>query len=265
MTEAQFKGLLGLGYAEAETRLRAYVGVAVREPVRLPLGIPRDTAFEIREATPTEVARIVGDWGRLEATAVGMQNLDYQRECLDQADRLFERIYARQTSDPGFLAAFGLYALQVGDVTRGREALESATGGGVVRARAYLELARLKLGDSLPFAEQGIGDLNQADYDRVVGLLGTARGQTPSLVGSYQLLAKALEHAPKKPALGDMEVLDKAVALFPGNASLAYKVATLYKRFGYPEKAQAVIARAFRMADTNEDRARLAAFVVRDR
>ena len=265
VTETRFRELLGMGFAEAEARLRAYVAVAVREPVRLPLGVAREKTVEIREATPTEVARIVGDWGRLEARAVGMQNLDYQRECLDQADRLFERIYARQTSDPGFLAAFGLYALQVGDVTRGREALESATGAGVVRARAYLELARLKLGDSLPFAEQGIGDLNEADYGRVVGLLDTAMEQAPSLVGSYLLLAKAMEHAPKKPALGDMEVLEGAVALFPGNASLAYKVATLYKRFGYPEKAQAVIARAFRMADTNEDRARLAAFVVRDR
>jgi len=265
VSEAYFKGRLGMGYAEAESRLRAYVAVAVRDPVRLPLAATSDGSVEIREATPTQVARIVGDWGRLEARALGMQNLDYQRECLDQADRLFERIYARQTSDPGFLAAFGLYALQVGDFTRGREALESATAAGVVRARAYLELARLKLGDSLPFSEQGIGDLGEADYDRVVALLKTSRDQAPSLVGSYQLLAKAMEHAPKIPALGDMAVLEKAVALFPGNASLAYKVATLYKRFGYPERAQAVIAGALPMAATNEDRARLAEFVARDR
>ena len=62
----------------------------------------------MREATSVEIARIIGDWGRLEGRTLGMENLEYQRECLDQADRLFERVYRRGSSDPPFLAAFGL-------------------------------------------------------------------------------------------------------------------------------------------------------------
>jgi hypothetical protein len=264
VTEALFRGCLGMGYAEAEEQLRAYVGLAVRGPVRLPLLLPPEAPVDIREAEPSEVARIVGDWGRLEGRAVGLQNLDFQRECLEQADRLFERIYARQSGDAQFMAAFGLYALQVGDLKRGREALESATGSGVVRARAYLELARLRLGDSLPYEEQGLGDLVPKDYEQIVRLLATAREQMPALVGSYLLLARAIEHGPGNPSAADLEVLDQAVGLFPRNASLAYTVATLYKRLGHPAKAEAVIARALPVAETDEDRARLAAFVARD-
>ncbi len=264
-TEELFRGFFGMGYAEAEGRLRDYVAVAVAGPVRLPLSVPPPGRLGARDATQFEVARIIGDWGRLEGRAVGMANLDYQRECLDQADRLFERAYARHPDDPQFLAAFGLYALQTGDMRRARECLGTATDAGVVRPRAYLELARLRLGDALPLSQQGIGDLAEADYAGILGLLETARRQMPSLLADYQLLARAMEHAPTRPGPGDMAVLDEAIRLFPRNASLAYKVATLYKRFGYPERARAVIAGALRLAETDEARARLGSFVVRDR
>jgi hypothetical protein len=52
---------------------------------------------------------------------------------------------------------------------------------------------------------------------------------------------------------------------FPRNARLAYKVATLYKRFGYPEDAARVIGRSLRLAEAPESRALLASFVARDR
>ena len=261
--EALFRGFFGMGYAEAGGRLGDFVGVAVNEAIRLPLTVAPLERLEVRDATPFEVARIIGDWGRLEGSAVGMQDLDYQRECLDQADRLFERAYARRSSEPEFLAAFGLYALQAGDMQRARDALGSAVGAGVARPRAYLELARLRLGDALPLVEQGIGDLGEADYAEILSLVARARAQQPSLVGAYQLLARAMEHAPRKPGLGDLAVLEEGLRLFPRNASLAYKVATLYRRFGYPDAAESVITRALRLADTDEARARLAAFVAR--
>ena len=53
---------------------------------------PRRTrGLNIREARSVDVARIIGDWGRaLRGRSAGFGNIDYQRECLDQADRLFE-------------------------------------------------------------------------------------------------------------------------------------------------------------------------------
>jgi len=55
-----------------------------------------------------------------------------------------------------------------------------------------------------------------------------------------------------------MAVLLGAVGLFPRNGSFGYKVATLYRRFGYPEDARAVVLRAMGLAETKEARARLA-------
>ncbi len=265
VTEAMFRGHLGMGFAEAQARLDAYLPAAVAAPIRVPLGAVDAKPVEMRDASPTDVARIIGDWGRLEGRSIGLQGLGYQQECLEQSERLFERIQARGEGDPMFLAAFGLYALQAGDTVRAREALATATGAGIVRPRAYLELARLRLDDALPSVEQGIGDLGEQDYAEVMRLLTLARLQLPSLIGCYQTLAKAMEHAPRTPSPLDMAVLDGGLRLFPRNASLAYTVATLYKRFGEPEKAQAVIDRAMAFAETDDARARLTAFVVRDR
>jgi len=258
VSEEVFRRSFGMGYAEAEGRLRAFVATAVGPPVRVPLRAASERPLELREATPSEIARIVGEWGRLEGKAVGMQDMGYQSECLEQADRLFERAYARTTDDPQFLAAYGLYALQVGDMKRARECLGEATDRGVVRPRAYVELARVRLLDALPYAEQGIGDLSDPDYAAILRLLATAREQMPSLLAGYQVLARAMEHAPRRPTREDMAVLLGAVGLFPRNGSFAYKVATLYRRFGYPEDARAVVLRAMGLAETKEARARLA-------
>ena len=264
-TEALFRSLVGLDYDGAEQRMRDFVGAAIAGPLRIPLAPAPARAPEIREASPAEVARIVGDWGRMEGRSVGLQNIGFQRECLDQADRLFERVYLRNTSDRDFLAAFGLYALQVGDMKRAREALCDATGAAVVRPGAYVEYARIRLDDALPFAEQGIGDLGERDYAEIRHLLRVARSQMPALLSTYQVLAHAMEHAPSTPTRADMEALEGALALFPRNARLAYKVATLYKRFGYPEDAARVIGRSLRLAEAPESRALLASFVARDR
>jgi hypothetical protein len=264
VTEAMFRGFLGMGYREAQARLDAYLAAAVAAPIRVPLGAVDTGPVAVREASPVEVARIIGDWGRLEGRSIGLQGLSYQQECLDQSEKLFERIKARGEGDPMFLAAFGLYALQTGDTARAREALETATGAGVVRPRAYLELARLRLEDALPSAGQGIGDLGEKEYAEIVRLLTVARLQLPSLIGCYQTLAKAMEHAPHKPSRLEMADLDAGLRLFPRNAPLAYRVATLYKGLGYPDEAKGVIDRAMAFAETDDARTRLTAFVVRD-
>jgi tetratricopeptide (TPR) repeat protein len=190
-----------------------------------------------------------------------MENLEYQRECLDQADRLFERIQRRGNSDPLFLAAFGLYELQVGDAVRARDALERATKAGVVRPRAYVELARMRLEDSLPSVQAGIGDLNEADFAEITGLLTTARVQMPSLTATYDLLARVLEHAPKRPDREQIRPLEEAMDLFPQNAALAYKLANLYGDLGLHGEAAAVIDRAMKFSDSDQSRAVLAEFL----
>jgi tetratricopeptide (TPR) repeat protein len=230
------------------------------EPVRIPLAAQPEADLKFRDASSTEVARIIGDWGRLEGKSAGLQFLDYRSECLEQADRLFERASGGRNGNPLFLAAFGLYEIQAGNDLRAREALEAATKAGVVRPRAYVELARLRLQGALPDVKQGIGDLGDVDFSEILGLLTTAREQMPSLLPSYQVLAQAYEHAPSTPPRADLGVLDEALRLFPRDAALAYKVATLYRKFGYGEEADAIVDRALRFAETDDARTLLSSW-----
>ena len=146
-----------------------------------------------------------------------------------------------------------------------REALESATKAGVVRPRAYVELARLQLDAALPSVKSGIGDLSEADFTSILGLLTTAREQMPSLLPAYQVLAKAFEHAPATPARADLGSLDEALRLFPRDAALAYKVAILYRTFGYGDEATAIVDRAFAFAENDEARALLSGWYPKTR
>jgi hypothetical protein len=58
----------------------------------------------------------------------------------------------------------------------------------------------------------------------------------------------------------DMRVLEEGIRIFPQNANLAYKVATLYKRLGYPDDAKAVVERAMKHAESEHDRKLLSEF-----
>jgi hypothetical protein len=264
VNELLFTRYFGIGYAEAQRRLGDYLPAAVSEPVRVPFATPPDPTFTTAQATSIDVARIIGDWGRLEGRTLGLADFDYKRECLDQADRLFERVRLRRTSDPLFLAAFGLYEIQAGDTVRAREALEEATAAGVLRPRAYVELANLRLDDALPSAQHGIGDLDAAEYTAIIGLLTTARVQMPSLLATYDVFARALEHAPTRPTPEDLRPLEEALELFPQNAVLAYKVANLCREDGYAEEAGSIVERAARFSDTDEARTLLSEFRPKD-
>jgi hypothetical protein len=259
VSEALLRDCLGRGYPDVERQLGGYLPDAASDAITLPIEAPSAEPLYIRDATLTEVARIVGDWGRLEGKAAGTLQFEYQRECLDQADRLFERIVARKEKDPLFLAAFGLYALQVSDNARAREALEAAAAAGVVRPLAYVELARLRLQNALPAFPAGIGDLKEPEFAELVGLLTTARMQMPSLLSGYTVLARVLEHAPSTPTLEQLLPLGEGARLFPQETALACRAATLYRKSGYESEAVSILDRARGFARSDRDRAQLAA------
>ena len=261
VTEQLFQRFLGLSYGEAQQRLGDYLFRAVTEPINVPLPTQPEEPLNVREATSIEIARIVGDWGRLESRSVSPQYAGFQHECLERTQRLFDRALLTKSDDPLFLAAFGLYALQAGDSLRARPALEAATGAGVLRPRAYVELARLRLEVAIPSAPDGIGDLRASEFEQIMALLNTARQQMPALLSTYNIFVRAFEHAPSKPTREDLRVLDEAVQLFPRNAALACKVANLYRGLGYAADATALIDRAMRFAESDPDRALLAGFV----
>ena len=258
--EEMFRRHMGLGYAEALGLLEAYLPAAVGAPIRVPVTAPLLEAFTSRYAAPREAARILGDWCRMEGRGLGPEYADFQRECLKQAEAQFTKQSLRRSDDPQLLAAYGLYELQAGEEDEARAALEAAAREGVVRPRAYVELARLRLKRALPSVQQGVGDLGEADYEEILGFLQTARRQMPALEGGYTLLARVLEHAPARPSGAEVAVLDGALALFPQDAQLAYEVATLHGRLGEAGRAAAIISRAKGFAESDQARTLLSSF-----
>lgn len=258
VTEAMLERDLGLTYEQARQRLAAYLGPATVHPIELPLPPIPEEAAPARDATSAEVARVVGDWGRLEGRALGLEDVDFQNECLGQADKLFHATASRRTRDPLFLASYGLYALQRGDKAGAGEALERATAAGVARPRAYVELARLRLDAALPHGE---GRLSDDELVEVLGLLGTARQQMPSLQATYLVLARALAHAPAVPTRAQLQPLGDAVQLYPADVPFAHQVAALYAGYGFREEAAAIVGRSLKFAGSEAERSFLTSVV----
>jgi hypothetical protein len=260
-TEQMFRECFGMGFADAQRKLGLYLARAAAETITIPVPAAPNPPVRIRDAKPDEIARIIGDWARFEgrSSSTGLVP-GYRKECLDHAAKMFTRTYANGDRSPLFLAAYGLYKAQIGESRAARQALDAATASGVVRPRAYVELARLRLETALPYPEKGIGDLREADYSAIRQLLTAARTQMPSLLRTYQLMARLLEHAPKTPTREDLAVLGEAVRLFPRNAAFACKVAAIYQRCGYPDDAKAIIERAKPFADSADARGQFSDF-----
>jgi len=262
-TEAMFHECFGRGMVDVQQKLGAYLALAVKESVALSIAAPADESVTLRDARPDEIARIVGDWGRFAGRPArtglnGFANRDFRQDCLDRAKKLFDRTFASGERAPLFLAAYGLCQSQLGEHAAARTALEAATAAGVVRPRAYLELARLRLNDALPYAQQGFGDLSEPDFVAIRQLIAVARNQMPSMQPCYQLLTRLLEHAPKTPSREDLAVLGDAVRLFPRDAAFVCKIAALYQRCGYPSDASALVADAKPFAESSEARSQFA-------
>ena len=237
VSEELFGKHFGFGYYEAEKKLRIYLGTAVAEPISVPLAGVTSPGFSSRDATSSEVSRIIGDWTRLEARVLSPFQGDLRQEYLDRAEQIFNREFKKNTRDPLFLAEFGLYTSQQGDKERAREALEVATSARIIRPRAYVELARIKLNALVTSITPHFGDLSDANYAEIMDLLSTARRQMPGFLLTYKIIVEALEHAPTKPTLQDLAPLEEAVHLFPREADLLRRVTALYDVLGYSEKS----------------------------
>lgn len=160
-SEALFFQCFNLGYADARDRLSDYLPYAVSQPlvVRPPKLTP-PPRVRLRDATPTEVARIKGEWERLEVQFVEAHHPEYAPQYLALARQTLTRGLDAAPHDAGVLAARGLLESDRGDPTAARPFLEAAAAAGPVRPRVYMELAKFRLADALALPDHeplGVG------------------------------------------------------------------------------------------------------------
>lgn len=249
---------LGLDYAALNQQLGAYLPAAVRHDLTLrpdaPLKLP---PLALRNASDGEIARIKGDWERLEISYVRGRYPDLADKYAEQARRTLLRAYDRNDRDPRLLAILGLCEIDAGNDAGARAHLESATALGVVRPRAWLELARLRLIERLA-APASAGKLSATQAAEVLTPLFTAREQVPALPEVYELIADVWSHSAVTPNRGHLAVLSEGIALFPRRLSLVHRTAALFLAQGFPVEAGSLIDLGQRIATEDGDRARFA-------
>jgi L-rhamnose mutarotase len=136
LSEQLFKECFGRTYKQMALELRGHceftVYKAMHYTAKKGQQIPEPPAITLRDATDAEVGRIKGEVLRLGGHG-------------EKALNALIAPYVRGERDPRLLAALGLDELQAGRPDRARKFLEAAAQAKVVRARAHLELARLRL------------------------------------------------------------------------------------------------------------------------
>ncbi len=257
-SEALVQECLGLSSAALTEQLTAFLPSAVRKDLTLRLDSPiKLPPLPLRNATDGEIARIKGDWERLEIDYVRRRYPAVAAKYIEQARRTLLRAYDRNDRDPRLLAILGLCEVDAGNDAGARDYLEAAARLNVVRPRAWYELARLRLAEHRALAGRG-GKLNASQAAEVLAPLFTARAQSPALPEVYELIAEVWAECAIAPTRAHLAVLDEGVALFPRRALLLQRTAALFLEHGYAEEASAFIALGQRLATDDAERERFA-------
>ncbi len=224
-SETLFRECLGLGSADVRDQLSDYLPDAVRE--RTSLAVPKPgERLEVkpRPATDVEIARLRGDWERMEILYVSKRWPELTEKYVDQARRTLQKAYAGGARDPALLAVIGLTECDAGNRTGARAYLEAAAQAGIVRPRVYAELARMRYDEAI--AAIGDGKLNAQQVARILEPLRALHDMEPTLVEACALMAEVWSRTDEKPTANDLDQLTRGAGQYPRFAPLLMR--TIY-------------------------------------
>ncbi len=259
VTPEEFQRCFGVDFATADAQLAAYLPAAVRKSVTLrparPLKTPEVT---LRNASDAELARIKGDWERLEVGFVRKRTPELAGKYLEQARRTLRHAYDRDVRDPRLLATMGLCECDAGDDAAARGFLESAARLGPLRPRAGYELARLRFAEADVHPEGAAGRLSAGQVANIFTPLFAAREQAPPIPEIYELIAQVWSRSAFQPTRAHLAVLEDGVWLFPRRGSLIYRTALLYADHGFLIEAVELVRLGLGVTTDPADRERFA-------
>ena len=258
VTEALFQECFGLDFATAQKQLTEYLPEAIRERLALrPAQRLRLPDYTLRPADEVEVARIRGEWERLEIAFVKTQFPALTQKYLDQARRTLMRPYDRGSRDPRLLAVIGLCEVDAGNDLAAREFLEDAAARTkTLRSRAWFELARLRFAAfRVQRADAGRGLTPDQASEVFTPLLAT-RQQEPPLPEVYELMAEVWTVCAQAPTRSQLAVLEEGVRTFPHRTELVYRTAELNVRHGFMDTARWLITLGLTLTPDPAERTR---------
>jgi hypothetical protein len=159
---------------------------------------------------------------------------------LAQARRTLRRGYDAGDRDPRLLATMGLCEIDADNERAAREFLEPAVVGGVVRPRAYYELARVRFAELRRDAPES-KLFSYTEIAPIIQPLQRALSQSPPLAETFILLADAWTRCELSPNAAEFAELESGVRLFPQRPSVTYPIARALARHGKHAEAAAVL------------------------
>ena len=241
VTEELFESIFGFGYSELRDRLSDYLPKAVEETKRIKPGPqPPVPDFEVERATPNEIARLRGEWERLAIGHVQRRLPQVREPYIAQARRTLRRAFDAGDRDPRLLATMGLVEIDAGNEAGAREFLEPAVAIGVVRPRAYYELARLRFNELRRSAPE-TKSFSYAELAPVIEPLRRAVTQAPPLSEIYSMLAEAWSRSEISPTTAEVAELETGARLFARRATVGIPIARALSRHGKKAEAMAVL------------------------
>jgi hypothetical protein len=256
-SEALFREHFGIGYSDMRDQLSDYLAPALRQ-VSVPTAmIPsRQARPKFRAATELEIARIRGDFERMEIDYVRKKSPWLVDKYIEQARATLGRAYYEQEArDPRLLASMGLTELEAGNLANALPWLVDAAAGHVVRPRVYFELARLRFSAAL--AEVGpTGKLNATQVTSVQEPLFAAHRLQPALLQNYVLLAETMSRSDSPPTAAQLEVLHAGALKFPEVSELVVRAIYFHLVSGQPAAAATLTDAGMRFARDPATRAR---------
>ncbi len=258
VTEALFEAHFGFDFSELRDRLSDYLPQAVEEQARIRPGeLPPLPDFEVERATPNEIARVRGEWERLAIGHVQRRLPQVREPYVAQARRTLRRAFDAGARDPRLLATMGLCEIDAGNPAGARQFLEPAIAAGVVRPRAYHEVARLRFGD-LRRDQTETKVFSYTELAPVFEPLRRVLHQAPPLAEVFSLLADAWAHCELAPNLTDLAELENGARLFHRRPTVGYPVALALARHGKKAEAAAILDACGATPMDDEMRARIA-------
>lgn len=238
LTEAMFTECFGFGYSDLRDRLSDYLPVAVKSPIRItPRKLPPAPRVEVRTATPAQVARLRGEWERLEISFVRERHPPFIDKYVEQARNTLRRAVGSGLREPPLLASLGLCEIDAGDPDAGRPWLEAAVDAGVVRPRVYYEVARLRwealLRDAPPTRRFSVAEL-----EPVLGPLRRGLQQAPLLPETVMLLQDAWLRSQEPTPPPDLPFLIDVARRFRRYPGVGFRLAMLHALHG--QRAEAI-------------------------
>lgn len=238
ITEQMFHECFGFGYAEMQNILQAYIPRAVKNMIHEDfIPVIHRPDIKLREATPAEIARMVGDWECTRGVSLAVSHQDESDEYLHQAGMVLLKPYTAGSRDPELLGELGLYEHAIGSDDKARAFLEEADKTHIDRPAECLELAQLRYTDFKAHPAGPEGKFTAGQMTAILKPLFDARTRAPAMVQTYILIAEAWEESAVKPTPENLAAIDEGARLFWGNRQLRDMATRVRAQWGYKPTA----------------------------